>query len=687
MRLRSKVPFVIVSFLFVTNACKTAPHQEKPVDQQAFIDRYIKAKAASSCDDFQSLSREQSFALHELAKLRAQEACAKDPIDFAAYTSWLKPAAADAAISLAQKQNDLQRLVPLCIEKSKQPLTHEERLQWANLAESTAEKLNDQTLIDQSKQRIYLISPRLKPEPTEKEYLTVADDFRYHREFSQAQEYYEKVIDNNAASVPEKISAFKGLRLSFKNARDNKNFLATNTRLIKFLEKKLRRQRKGSRLLFRQMNDAMVMQARALWTQGHVKDALKAASSFERELKGRYSLMDIYWLRARMAEEKGDLDNSNKFLDMALAQVSGGDLETRDKLRWVMAWNKRREKNYETASDLFQKLMEQTQNESTRYRAEFWLAKVKSEMGHEEEAKSNWETLTGDDPLGYYGLLAYYQLQKPILQSKKQAEAAVPAAAQKGVQNILHPEIADSLIQVQETDVLQTYLDEIARRYKKNKSQNDVVWVRLLKYYARAGLYLKLYENLNQISPDQRNAILQNNPELLFPRPFEAEVRQAASELQVEPELIYSIMRQESAFNSKARSAADAFGLMQVIPEVANQLSKKYSIPLEKNEDLYDPAVNVKIGAALLKDQLRRYHDQFILAVASYNANDQAIQNWMSSRFHGDAIEFIEDIPYEETRGYVRLVMRNLVFYRLLVSKDQTMAFPQWVLQLTSAGP
>ncbi|MGZ3721780.1 MAG: hypothetical protein ACXVA9_02540, partial [Bdellovibrionales bacterium] len=61
------------------------------------------------------------------------------------------------------------------------------------------------------------------------------------------------------------------------------------------------------------------------------------------------------------------------------------------------------------------------------------------------------------------------------------------------------------------------------------------------------------------------------------------------------------------------------------------------------------------------------------------------IRNWMKTRFHGDALEFIEEIPYEETRSYVRLVMRNLIFYSLLKSKSPSITFPDRVLSLTSA--
>jgi soluble lytic murein transglycosylase len=676
----------LVFFIFISiSGCKSANSRSNSALLEEQLTVYIKAKTDASCEGFSKLAQDDHFPLRDLARLRAEEACLKGPIEISSYPSWLRAAALDAAIRSAQKRQDFAQIALLSIEKSKQPLTSEERLEWAQLAKQIAETLHDQDLTEQADARVYLISPRLKTDPSEKEFLSVADDSRYHRDFSKANEFYQKVLGSQAAPLKEKISAFKGLRLSYKNSRDQDKFIATNASLIAFIEKQLRRH-KGDKSLLKQLADSMSLQARSLWTHGQDKEALKVIARAEKRLRNRWPLTDIYWVRARMAEEKSNNPLCARYLDKALAQGTT-DGDTKDKLIWVRGWIAKRDKDDNAAAAAFEQLANETQNESTRHRAHFWLAKVKMDLKQTDEAKSIWDKLTQDDPLGYYGLLSYYELGKP-LQAKATAASTTTESAeatQKEVRKILKTEITDSLIRVSELDVLQSYLDEATKDFKKSKTQSDGVWLTILQYYARAGLYLKLYENLNAISPEQRNSILQNHPELLFPRPFDQEITAAASQFGVEPELMYSIIRQESAFNPRARSSADAFGLMQVLPEIAQDLSKKYNLGFSKSEQLYDPAMNVRFGAALLHDQFQKYHDQFILAVASYNANDRAIQNWMASRFKGDALEFIEDIPYEETRGYVRLVMRNLIFYRLLTSKDATISFPQNILKLSSS--
>lgn len=652
-----------LSSVIILNACSTSsPVAFVPsADLDHQLNQYMKAKTENSCDDFSELARDESFPLKDLAKLRADEACLKGPMDPNSYASWLRSTALDAAVNSAQKRQDYLQIATLAIEKSKQPLTTEERLEWIKLAKQIAESIKNQELIEQSNARLYLISPRLRPDPAEKDFLSVADDFRYHRNFTKAEEYYKKVLASSAAPIAEKVSAYKGIRLSFKNARNIEQFIAANEDLINFIEDQLKRH-KGDRSLIKQLAEAMTQQARYYWTNGQNKEASKMLARAEKRLRQRYPLTTIYWVHARMAEESGDSATCVRYLEKALAQV-GNDTETRDKIKWVRAWIAKREKDYVSAEKALEQLASETQNESTKHRAEFWLARVKMDLHKADDAKAIWEKLTQDDPLGYYGVLAYYQLDKPM-QVKSKVTEVVSSSALKEIYRVLHPEIAESLIRVGELDALQAYLDDVTKVYKKAKTQNDETWVKLLQYYAHAGLYLKLYENLNLISPEQRDSILQNHPELLFPRPFDQEITKAATQFGVEPELIYSIIRQESAFNPKARSGADAFGLMQLLPEIAQDLAKKYKLPFEKNEQLYDPAANVKFGAALLHDQMQKYNNQFILAVASYNANDKAIRNWMANRFKGDALEFIEDIPYEETRGYVRLVMRNLIFYR-----------------------
>jgi soluble lytic murein transglycosylase len=447
--------------------------------------------------------------------------------------------------------------------------------------------------------------------------------------------------------------------------------------VVEFLQKALKSNRKSAPLRTASY-DAQVYQARALWTQGHGGDARQIFDRLEKTMKNRVSLAELYWLKARMAEEEKDYAKVANFLTLALKERIS-DTTLRDKILWYSAWNERRQGHFEAAATRLADLDEKTQDEFVRVRALFWLGKSLSDSKKEDEAKAAFDKLIGLDPLGYYGLLAHRHLGIAI--SFKPA----PPASNGTVQLPLDTKLAETLYAIDEKSVLMTLLDEASQAYRKQPDQNDEGWVSLFKYYAKAGMYQKLYDSLAGLSPERRKAVLESHPDLLYPEPWNDEVKTASLQFGVQEELIYSIMRQESSFDPHARSLADAFGLLQILPEVAEKLSKNYEIPYSEMEDLYDPRTNIAIGAAHLKELLKTHNDQFILAVAAYNANENAIRNWMKTRFHGDALEFIEEIPYEETRVYVRLVMRNLIFYSLLNSKSASIEFPAWVLKLDAS--
>ncbi|MEK7355080.1 MAG: lytic transglycosylase domain-containing protein, partial [Bdellovibrionota bacterium] len=153
-----------------------------------------------------------------------------------------------------------------------------------------------------------------------------------------------------------------------------------------------------------------------------------------------------------------------------------------------------------------------------------------------------------------------------------------------------------------------------------------------------------------------------------------------SSRFDVQTELIYSIMRQESSFNPMARSHADAFGLMQLIPEAAKKAAPMSGIELKSHEDLYGPETNIPLGTAFVRGLMNRWKGRYIPTVASYNASEKAIEGWIKSRYRGDPLEFIEDVPYDETKGYIKLVTRNFVFYKRLNSGGAPIPFPEWCL-------
>ncbi len=135
-------------------------------------------------------------------------------------------------------------------------------------------------------------------------------------------------------------------------------------------------------------------------------------------------------------------------------------------------------------------------------------------------------------------------------------------------------------------------------------------------------------------------------------------------------------MKQESAFNEKARSHADAMGLMQVVPRLAQRLSKKFAVPYRNPQDLYDPEINIQLGSFELMEQVQKQNGQLTYVAAAYNAGPGALSNWLKNRKRDDVLEFIEEIPYEETRTYVKLIARNKLFYERISNRDSEHQFP-----------
>ena len=149
---------------------------------------------------------------------------------------------------------------------------------------------------------------------------------------------------------------------------------------------------------------------------------------------------------------------------------------------------------------------------------------------------------------------------------------------------------------------------------------------------------------------------------LLYPQPFDREVRAAAKLTGVDQTLIYSVLRQESLYRTDAVSAAGAYGLLQLLPATARHTAQRLKRPKPSTSDLFIPATNVALGAGQLRILLDRFAGQTAVALAGYNAGPGAATRWLP----GESVDpdiWIENIPYNETRGYVQRVLWHSVVF------------------------
>jgi soluble lytic murein transglycosylase len=175
-----------------------------------------------------------------------------------------------------------------------------------------------------------------------------------------------------------------------------------------------------------------------------------------------------------------------------------------------------------------------------------------------------------------------------------------------------------------------------------------------------------------------------NDYERLYPRPYDSEVRESARFTGLAPELIYAIIRQESLYRADAASSAGALGLMQLLPSTAKRTAKRWDLPDPTRTTLLVPSVNVPLGSATLKSLLDRADGQTALAMAGYNAGPAAARRWLPDQ-PMDLDVWVENIPYNETRGYVQRASWHTVVFRWLTAREPR-AYTNWLGQLKAPG-
>jgi len=214
--------------------------------------------------------------------------------------------------------------------------------------------------------------------------------------------------------------------------------------------------------------------------------------------------------------------------------------------------------------------------------------------------------------------------------------------------------------------------DMAVRELQAAATQEGGTWAppEMAKVYQDGGRYDRGIEIMKRTTPNYFAIDLTDLPrpywEALFPKAYWSDLRKYSTLNGLDPYLVASLIRQESEFNALAVSRANAVGLMQLLPKTGKTVAKQVKLKGYSAPQLYTPAINLELGTRYFKDMVDKYNGQFEYALAAYNAGSDRVGDWLGQGHYRDPQEFVESIPFTETREYVQAILRNASVYRQL---------------------
>jgi soluble lytic murein transglycosylase len=340
---------------------------------------------------------------------------------------------------------------------------------------------------------------------------------------------------------------------------------------------------------------------------------------------------------------------------------------------WRAAWMNYRLHNYSEAARLMEEQIQGYPAGIEVPSALYWRGRIYEDQEHNfAQAVNFYRTLAASYINFYYAGLARQRLNVLKSQTATTAPAAVLSAVPKPVASTLTGELPENEPHLIKARLLaNAALNEyIGPEIQLSPTSNQ--WGAL----AQAEIFTSYGETTRALQAMKRSGIsffslpLDQVPmvywKVLFPQPYWSDLAADSQKNSLDPYLVASLIRQESEFNAGVVSHANAWGLMQLLPSVGKSMAKKEGLKGFNTNQLLNPTVNLQLGTRNLRLVLDRFGGQQEYALAAYNAGDVPVRQWMSAGNYQDIAEFVESIPYTETREYVQAILRNREIYRAL---------------------
>ncbi|ACL65399.1 Lytic transglycosylase catalytic [Anaeromyxobacter dehalogenans 2CP-1] len=411
---------------------------------------------------------------------------------------------------------------------------------------------------------------------------------------------------------------------------------------------------------------------------GDRDEAVALYRQLARDFAGHAFADDALFFAADLLARAGKSQEAREALAALVRDHPGGDY--REEARFRLAWLLKQAGDLDGAvAQLLAVEEEQAGRDGYEHaRAAYWRARLLAGRGEDgrRAAEAVFTELATRYPTDYYGLLARARLDGHGGQSLP-ARRAAPAGGT--------PEAAYDPGPLREEPHFRAGLLLLRMGLPRAASEElSAIPAARLRAAGDAPEPVLLVADLLDRAGDHRAAhnllrtrargALRKPPEgenlrawrIAYPPAYRDDVRRWAPPAGVPVELVQALMREESALDPRAMSGAGAVGLTQLMLPTAQSVAKSLKLSRPTRTDLMRASLNIRLGSHYLGELVRRFDGSLPLALAAYNAGGGAVRRWLGGRDALDVDEFVEEIPVEETRGYVKRVLRSYAAYRLL---------------------
>jgi len=336
---------------------------------------------------------------------------------------------------------------------------------------------------------------------------------------------------------------------------------------------------------------------------------------------------------------------------------------------WRAGWWSYRQGLYDQAAKVFEDQIREYPGAKETVSALYWRAKLYEDQDHQPGmAAAHYRTL-----IRAYSHYFYAQMARERLVALGDAAPVSVPALDKYVPETI-PKLDDTFPEgdphlVKAHLLVNAGLSEyVPQEIAAAPGSSSWSGIAEAKIYTSYGETFRAMRVLKRALPYASSASIKSIPlaywRILFPEPYWDTIQAEAAKNGLDPYLVASLIRQESEFNPSAISHANAYGLMQLLPTVGKQMAREEGIGSIDTRQLLDPILNIKLGTRYLRQTMEKYGRVPEYALAAYNAGENRVEDWQAAGPYHGVDEFVESIPFTETREYVQAILRNEDIYR-----------------------